>query len=113
MTTDNKDEKVKEEEHINTKTKEEATEAKEPWVNVLAIDVDYEDVSSGVFELDWNDYFISRLMKHGYQGKTDADLVDQWFSNVCKNVVLETYEQEQADPVNRSRKLNDGRREFR
>lgn len=93
--------------------KEEATAAGKPWVGVLNIDVNFENLSSGNFELDWNDQFIARLLKAGYQGKTDADVIDQWFTSVCRNIVLETYEQAAADrhPV-RSRKLDDGRREY-
>jgi hypothetical protein len=101
--------------------KELATERGEPWVGILSMDVDPEDLNSGAFELDWNEKFIAQLMRHGYQGKTDQDLVDQWFQNVCRHVVLETYEQEQADLVNRAtgdarfhkkRDLGDGRSEI-
>jgi hypothetical protein len=33
----------------------------------------------------------------GYKGDKEEDLVDQWFQDVCRHVVLETYEQEQAN----------------
>jgi len=92
-----------------------ATAAGEPWVQVLSIDVDPNDPGAGAFELDWNDIFVARLIKAGYQGKTDQDIVDNWFRAVCRNVVLETYEQEQADPSNRRdnrRDLGDGRVEI-
>jgi hypothetical protein len=46
--------------------------------------------------LDWNDKFVANLLRAGYKGKTDADIVDQWFQNVCRHVVMETWEQEQA-----------------
>jgi len=32
----------------------------------------------------------------------DSDIVDRWFQTVCRNIVLEVYEQEQADPENRN-----------
>ena len=92
--------------------KEEATKKGEPWVSVLDMDVDMEHISNGSFELDWNDIFITRLMKAGYQGKTDADLVDQWFQNICRNIVMETYEQEQSDPISRRVDLGGGRTEI-
>jgi hypothetical protein len=76
--------------------KEIATEKGEPYVNVLGLDVDPANLHTGAFELDWNDKFISNLIRAGYVGKVDADIVDQWFQSVCRNVVLETYEQEQA-----------------
>jgi hypothetical protein len=93
--------------------KEAATAKQEPWVAVVSMDVDPENVASGAFELDWNEFFIAKLIRAGYQGKTDADLVDQWFTTVCRNVVMETYEQDVADrhPV-KSRRLDDGRREY-
>jgi len=73
-----------------------ADKNKEPYVNILSMDVNPENLSEGSFELDWNDVFVARLIKAGYQGKTDQDLVDQWFQNICRNVVMETYQQEQA-----------------
>jgi hypothetical protein len=90
-----------------------ATQAGEPFVEVLGIDIDPNDPGAGSFDLDWNDIFVARLVKAGYQGKTDQDIVDNWFRAVCRNVVLETYEQEQADPTNRTnrRDLGNGRTE--
>lgn len=87
--------------------KELATKNKEPYINILSMDVDPENLNEGAFELDWNDIFIARLLKAGYQGKEDQDLVDQWFQNVCRNVVLETYQQEQAmNPTTQGVKVN-------
>lgn len=88
---------VKAGEQESTKTaKELATERGEPWVAVLEMEVDYNNLAQGAFTLDWNDKFVSNLLRAGYQGRSDADIVDQWFQNVCRHVVMETYEQEQA-----------------
>jgi hypothetical protein len=96
--------------------KELATERGEPYVEILSMEVDPNNINSGAFEFDWNDKFVANLIRAGYQGKTDADLVDQWFQNVCRNVVLETYEQYQAmDNDSRymqSRDIGNGRREI-
>lgn len=96
--------------------KELATERGEPYISILSMDVDPTDINSGAFEFDWNDKFIANLQRAGYQGRTDADLVDQWFQNVCRNVVLETYEQYEAmkndSRYMQSRDLGDGRREI-
>ena len=95
--------------------KEMATERDEPYVAVISMDVDPTNINAGAFELDWNEKFIANLLRAGYQGRTDSDLVDQWFQNVCRNVVMETYEQDQAmDNASRytqSRDIGDGRRE--
>jgi hypothetical protein len=98
--------------------KELATERGEPWVGILSMDVDPEDLNSGAFELDWNEKFVAQLMRFGYQGKTDQDIVDQWFQNVCRHVVLETFEQEQANVdtgdarFHKKRNLGGGRSEI-
>jgi hypothetical protein len=99
----------------DTSPKAQATAKGEPWVQVLSMEIDPENPGAGAFELDWNDIFVARLIKSGYQGKTDQDIVDNWFQDVCRNVVLETYQQEQADPTNRpsNRKdLGNGRTEI-
>ena len=76
--------------------KEKATRAGEPWVDILEVNVDPEDINNGAFELDWNDLFVAKLVRAGYQGKTDNDIVDNGFQDVCRNVVLDSYEREQA-----------------
>lgn len=98
--------------------KDLATEAGEPYVAILGMEVDPENLHQGSFELDWNSVFVTRLVKAGYMMKetdTDADIVDRWFQNVCRHVVMETFEQEEAmNPQARfirSRDLGDGRRE--
>lgn len=85
--------------------KEKATQAGEPYVNILSVDIDPNNINNGAFELDWNDKFVINLIKAGYKLRpddTDADIVDRWFTQVCRNVALEVYEQEQADPDNRN-----------
>jgi hypothetical protein len=99
--------------------KELATERGEPYVAILSMDIDPENMQQGAFELDWNDKFVSNLVRAGYQMSpkdTDADIVDRWFTAVCRNVVLETYEQYEAmnperDRVVKTRNLGDGRSE--
>ena len=79
--------------------KELATEINEPYVSVIRMDVDPNNLHQGAFELDWNDIFVSRLVKAGYMMKpddTDSMIVDRWFQNICRHVVMETWEQEQA-----------------
>jgi hypothetical protein len=95
--------------------KELATERGEPYVAVLSMDVDPENLHQGAFELDWNEKFVANLLRAGYQGKSDSDIVDQWFQNVCRHVVMETWEQEQAIKNSgiyvQSRNIGDGRSE--
>lgn len=100
--------------------KELATQNNEPYINILKVDLDPNDINNGSFELDWNDKFVLNLVKSGYrirEDDTDAQIVDRWFQTVCRNIALEIYEQQQADPDNRdlrvirSRDLGNGRTE--
>ena len=87
--------------------KEKATRAGEPWVSILNVDINPEDINNGAFEMDWNDKFILNLIKAGYKEKeddTDETIVDRWFQQVCRNIALEVFEQDQADPYNRKDK---------
>jgi hypothetical protein len=99
--------------------KEIATAAGEPYVAILKMDIDPNNLHQGSFELDWNEIFVSRLVKAGYMIKpndVDVDIVDRWFQTVCRHVVMETWEQEQAiikgagQYVN-TRDIGDGRTE--
>jgi hypothetical protein len=98
--------------------KQQATENNLPYVNILSMDVDLDNLHQGAFELDWNEIFVARLVKAGYMIKkddTDAEIVDRWFQNVCRHVVMETWEQEEAMAKSgmwvRSTDIGDGRTE--
>lgn len=100
--------------------KEEATLNNEPYINIIRMEVDPNDIHNGSFELDWNDKFIINLIKSGYKMRDDEPdnvIVDRWFQTVCRNIALEMYEQNQADPSNRdirqvqSKDLGNGRTE--
>lgn len=84
--------------------KELATQNGEPYVAILKVDLDPNNINNGAFELDWNDKFLLNLVKQGYKIKaddTDNEIVDRWFQTVCRNIALEVYEQEMADPEKR------------
>lgn len=80
--------------------KELATEAGEPYISILSVELDPEDIGNGSFELDWNDIFVARLVKAGYMQKkddTDDQIVDRWFQSICRNILNENYEQWEAN----------------
>ena len=85
--------------------KQKAEELGLPYVNILKMELDPYDINSGAFELDFNDKFVLNLIRAGYKMRdddTDTIIVDRWFQTVCRNVALELYEQQQADPENRA-----------
>ena len=112
--------KQKTKQDIVLSEKEKATLAGEPYISILRVEVDPSNINNGSFELDWNDKFVLNLIKAGYkQREDDSDtiIVDRWFQTVCRNIALEIYEQQQADPENRdlrvirTRDIGDGRTE--
>lgn len=85
--------------------KQRADELGLPYVNILKMELDPYDINSGAFELDFNDKFVLNLIRAGYKMRdddSDTIIVDRWFQTVCRNVALELYEQQQADPENRA-----------
>ena len=45
----------------------------EPWVKVLNVDVNEENVSQGFFELDWNEQFVEMLVENGCTGSSSEE----------------------------------------
>lgn len=66
---------------------------KEPWVEVKHMQVNPEDVKQGYMELDWNEEFVAMLHAQGYTGESDESVVNKWFNDICRTVLL----QENAD----------------
>lgn len=79
-----------------TSPKQVATDNREPYISVLQISVANDNPRLGSFELDWNEYFIKQLAAAGYKGASEEAIVDQWFQDVCRHIVLESYEQEMS-----------------
>ena len=72
-----------------TDPKAAATKRKEPWVNVLDLQVNEENIRNGFFELDWNKYFIQELIQNGYGTEADLEeeVVDRWFRDIVYNML--------------------------
>ena len=95
--------------------KEIATEAGEPYVGIISIELDPDNIGNGAFELDWNDKFIINLVKEGYQskaGEPEDAIVDRWFQSICRNVVQENFEQWEANQPADLRPRNIDRRDL-
>ena len=98
--------------------KELATEQGQPYVAIVSMDINPNNLHEGAFELDWNDKFIANLVRAGYQmqpNEPEDHIVDRWFQNVCRHVVMETWEQEEAIKKSgiyvQTRDIGDGRSE--
>jgi hypothetical protein len=68
-----------------------ATKKGEPWVNVLDMKVNEDNIRNGFFELDWNEHFINSLIENGYgsNGDEDEEIVDRWFKDIVYNMLQE------------------------
>lgn len=66
--------------------KEKATAKGEPYVKVLNVNMEKDNPGQGYFELDWNKPFVEKLRKSGYTGGTEEEIVDAWFTTLCRSV---------------------------
>jgi hypothetical protein len=68
-----------------------ATRKKEPWVNVIDVKVNQDNVRNGFFEMDWNEYFIQELIRNGYglEADPEEEIVDRWFRDIVFNMLSE------------------------
>lgn len=82
---------------IGANAKEAANKRGEPYISVVSVELDPDNPGNGAFELDWNDIFVAKLVRAGYEGKDDAQIVDRWFQTICRNVLMENYEQWEAN----------------
>jgi len=60
-----------------------------PWVKVIEVHFDKDNPGRGYFELDWNDDFVGLLGEAGYSGPNPEAIVDLWFNDLCRSIVLE------------------------
>lgn len=59
----------------------------EPTVKVVDLTIPNKDnPSQGYFELDWNTEFVDQLISSGYKGKTDEEIVESWFNDLCRSI---------------------------
>ena len=68
--------------------KEQADKDGKPYVEVLSTNIDPERPTEGYFELDWNDKFITQLVRAGYKGDKQEDIIDSWFTDLCRQMLI-------------------------
>lgn len=57
----------------------------QPWIDLISHGYDSELGINGVyFEFDWNDRWIAFLKSNGYNGNTEEDIIQFWFTDICK-----------------------------
>ena len=68
-----------------------ANKRKQPYIEVIDMQVNKDNIRNGFFELDWNKYFIEQLIGAGYGEKGDAEeqIVDRWFKDIVYNMFVE------------------------
>lgn len=73
-----------------------ATANEEPYVRVVNLEMDPKSPGSGFFELDFNESFVEYLATSGYEGVEPEQIVDNWFNDLCQNIVMEGLEDEEG-----------------
>ena len=71
--------------------KEAATARGEPYINVVRVNFDENRPGDGYFELDWNELFVRKLQEAGYTGQSQEELVDAWFTQLCRGIADQEY----------------------
>jgi hypothetical protein len=66
--------------------KDKATAKGEPYVKVLEVKFDKEAPGDGYFELEWNNLFVKQLLEAGYTGDNEEEIVDLWFTTLCRQI---------------------------
>ena len=81
----------KEEELAKLSPKDRATAKGDPWINVLDVKVNQENIRNGFFEMDWNEIFIKELIFNGYGTQQDPqeEIVDRWFRDIVYQMLDE------------------------
>lgn len=75
--------------NVELSEKEQATAKNEPYVRVISVNFSDDNPGNGYFELEWNQIFIKQLLEAGYSGQTEEEIVDSWFTNLCRNIADE------------------------
>ena len=71
--------------------KDAATARGEPYVRVIDVSMDENNPGQGYFELDWNEEFVKKLITSGYTGGSQEEIVDAWFTTLCRGVAEQDY----------------------
>ena len=66
--------------------KDKATARGEAYVKVLDVKFDKDKPGDGYFELEWNNIFVQQLQEAGYSGADENEIVDAWFTGLCRNI---------------------------
>jgi hypothetical protein len=84
--------RISQEEH----DKKVATLNGDPYIKVVNLDLDEKSPGAGFFELDFNEHFVEYLANSGYEGVEPDEIVDNWFNDLCQNIVMEGLEDEEG-----------------
>lgn len=94
LAIDRKFEKIGEKDY----EKEAATLRKEPWIGIINDGFDLQQGLNGVFfEFDWNSFWIDYLTLNGYTGRTEEEIVEKWFQDVCRSTAAESIADEEEN----------------
>jgi hypothetical protein len=65
-------------------------EKQEPKIEVVDLTIPNKaNPAQGYFELDWNTEFVDQLIAAGYKGKSDEEVVEAWFNDLCRSIANE------------------------
>ena len=69
--------------------KKKKKKKKKSFVRVIDVKFDEKNPGDGYFELEWNKHFVAKLEEAGYSGKDENEIVDAWFTTLCRGIAEE------------------------
>ena len=69
--------------------KDKATAKGQPYVKVLEVKFDKDNPGDGYFVLELHHIFVKHLLEAGYTGDNEEEIVDLWFTTLCKQIAEE------------------------
>jgi hypothetical protein len=72
-----------------------ATAKNEPYIAVVNSSYDPKQKLDGFeFEFDWNHIWLELLIECGYTGATEEKIIQSWFTDLCRSVLVENADRE-------------------
>jgi hypothetical protein len=72
------------------------------------MELEKDKPGSGFFEIDFNEDFVEYLANNGYEGSDNDSIVDGWFNDLCKNIVMEGLEDGEGNSKSFDSKSKEG-----
>lgn len=94
----------------NSFRKELANLKNEPYFNCWFLMVNENNPAECIMQFDWNDHMITYLKSNNYKGKSEEEVIKNWFDELCRNAAYEQgYSPDEVTEFITKKKRDDGK----